>query len=70
MMDNKAVELGIEIVKMLREKGIEVDSGLSNNIILKVSEAYETGKEDGVKEGIECACNEMERKRSTIRSKS
>lgn len=70
MMENKSVDLGVEIVKMLREKGIEVDGGLSNNIILKVSEAYETGKEVGVKEGIEFACNEMEKRLSVIKSKS
>lgn len=70
IMENKSLDFGIEIVNMLREKGINVDGGLSNNIILKVSEAYETGKEHGIKEGIESVCKDIEVKLSVIRSKN
>lgn len=69
-MTDKVLDFGREIIKLLEEKGYGIDAGLGNSIIIKVAEAFETGKEQGIKNGIEQSCKELERKISYIRSKA
>ena len=69
-MSDNTLNFGKEIIELLEEKGYGIDAGLGNSIILKVAEAFETGKEQGIKKGIKQACREMEIKISTIRSKT
>ena len=68
-MDEKDLDFGRDIIKLLREAGFEPDLGLSNSIILKCAEAFETGKEYGVKEGMGKAFNILEERLNGVVNK-
>jgi len=68
-MYDETMRVSKEIFNLLKEAGIELDVGLSNSIILKVADAFETGREQGVKKGIGKAIDEFENKLYIMRDK-
>jgi hypothetical protein len=56
-MESEDLRIGREIIDLLKDNGIELEIGIKNQIILKVCEAYEMGRENGFREGLEESCN-------------
>jgi len=68
-MLDETIRIGREIIESLEEKGFELDGGLKNSIILLVAEAFETGREQGIKEGTGKAIDDLEKKLYDMRDK-
>lgn len=64
------MERGENIIKLLREEGLEINTKLANTINMLAYESYEKAKEEGVeigmKIGINRACSELRTKISTM----
>lgn len=71
---SEKVNHGSEIVELLKEQGIEIDSKLENTINLLAYEIFnkgiDIGVEEGKKIGVNKACKEFEMKIASIRSKN
>lgn len=63
------LDIGKEIITELKTKGIELDGGLRNFIILKVAEAQGLGVEIGIKQGVNLTCKAFEEKLGLIKDK-
>jgi hypothetical protein len=64
---------GKEIIELLKEQNLQIDSKLENIIGLIAFEIFTKGKEEGIKEGVDIGinktCREFEVKISAMRSK-
>ena len=65
----ETIDIGIEIITKLKEKGIELDGGMRNFIILKVAESQGLGVEMGIKQGVDITCKAFEAKLDSIKDK-
>ncbi|HEY8890522.1 MAG TPA: hypothetical protein VIM70_09735 [Clostridium sp.] len=63
------LDIGIEIITELKMKGIVLDGGLRNLIILKVAECYESGLEVGLRQGMDIAFREFEEKLNAVKER-
>ena len=63
----ETIDIGIEIITKLKEKGIELDGGMKNFIIIKVAESRGLGVEAGIRLGMDIAFVEFEKKLETVK---